>query len=155
MVLLDTEPRYLRSLLQFLYTAHLPLLSISQAFGVLYLASKYIIKASTFIPLFSDSYLPVTQQFANFFLMRKYGLQFPTSTKPYVIFCVFLFWRARLFWPLHCFCRLFVIFFLRDVWIRTQRAAVASRRDQLSITGSSHPSPSIYAFTRRGKQWPL
>jgi hypothetical protein len=47
-VLLDTEPRYLRSLLQYLYTAYLPLLSISHAFGVLYLASKYIIKVSTY-----------------------------------------------------------------------------------------------------------
>jgi hypothetical protein len=51
-VLLDTEPRYLRSLLQYLYTSHLPLLGISHAFGVLYLASKYIIKASTYISLF-------------------------------------------------------------------------------------------------------
>jgi hypothetical protein len=57
-VLLDTEPQYLRSLLQYLYTGHLPLLSISQAFGVLYLASKYIMKVSTSISLFSDSFLP-------------------------------------------------------------------------------------------------
>jgi hypothetical protein len=57
-VLLDTEPRYLRSLLQYLYTGNLPLLSISHAFGVLYLASKYIIKVhhqGTSISLFNDS----------------------------------------------------------------------------------------------------
>jgi hypothetical protein len=36
-----------------------------------------------------------------------------------------IFWRARVCWPLRCLCRPFV--FLGDVWIRTQRAAVASR----------------------------
>ena len=42
--LLDTEPAHLRSLLQFLYTAHLPLVSLQQAFELLYLARKYILK---------------------------------------------------------------------------------------------------------------
>jgi hypothetical protein len=34
-----------------------------------------------------------------------------------------IFWRARVYWPLLCLCSA-----LRDIWIRTQRAAVASRR---------------------------
>jgi hypothetical protein len=44
-----------------------------------------------------------------------------------VLFSVYCFWRARVCCPLHCLCRPFCIF-LRDVWIRNQRAAVASRR---------------------------
>jgi hypothetical protein len=42
--ILDTEPAYMRSLLQFIYTGHLPLLSLHQAFELLYLAKKYILK---------------------------------------------------------------------------------------------------------------
>jgi hypothetical protein len=39
---------------------------------------------------------------------------------------LYFFWRARVCWPLLAYVVHFV--FLRDVWIRTQRAAVASRR---------------------------
>ncbi len=57
-------------------------------------------------------------------------------TKEFFCFCIF-FWRARMCLPLLCLRRHFV--FLRDVWIRTQKAAFASRRSyQLS-----HPSPSL------------
>ena len=41
--ILDTEPRYMRCLLQFIFTRFVPLLSLRQAFEVLYLARKYII----------------------------------------------------------------------------------------------------------------
>ena len=54
--LLDTEPRYLRSLLQFLYTGHVPLLSLQHAFQLLYLATKYIVKVRLFFFFFSFSY---------------------------------------------------------------------------------------------------
>ncbi len=37
-------------------------------------------------------------------------------------------------WPLLCLCRPFV--FLKDVWIRTQRAAIANRLD---INLATHP----------------
>ncbi len=43
-------------------------------------------------------------------------------------FFFFLFWRAIVFWPLLCLCRPFCIFERCLDWIRTQRAAVASRR---------------------------
>ncbi len=56
-------------------------------------------------------------------------------------------------WP-HCFCRPFVIF--AGCLDRTQRAAVASRRaTNWAIIANSHPSPSIYAFTRRGRWGPM
>jgi len=41
--ILDTEPKYMRCLLQFIFTRFVPLLSLRQAFEVLYLARKYII----------------------------------------------------------------------------------------------------------------
>ncbi len=41
----------------------------------------------------------------------------------------FIFWRVRVCWPLRYFCRPFCIFEIcLIVWIRTQRAAPASRR---------------------------
>lgn len=40
----DTEPRYMRSLVQYVFTQFVPLLSTLQAFEVLYLANKYMIK---------------------------------------------------------------------------------------------------------------
>ncbi len=44
-----------------------------------------------------------------------------------IFFCTYIYWRARMCLPLLCcLCRPFL--FLRYVWIRTQRAAVASRR---------------------------
>jgi len=42
--ILDTEPKYMRCLLQFIFTRFVPLLSLRQAFEVLYLARKYIIQ---------------------------------------------------------------------------------------------------------------
>jgi hypothetical protein len=39
---------------------------------------------------------------------------------------VYIFWRAIVCWPLLRFCRPYCI--LRDVWIRTHRASVSSRR---------------------------
>ncbi len=51
-----------------------------------------------------------------------------TTLSVAAIFCLFFGGgRARVCWPLLCLCRPFSIF-LRGVWIRTQRAAVASRR---------------------------
>jgi len=41
--IMDTEPRYMRCLLQFIFTRFVPLMSLRQAFEVLYLARKYII----------------------------------------------------------------------------------------------------------------
>jgi hypothetical protein len=40
----DTEPKYMRGLLQFIFTRFLPLLSLRQAFEMLYLARKYLIE---------------------------------------------------------------------------------------------------------------
>ena len=40
----DTEPAYLRSVFQFIITRFVPLLSLNQAFEVLYLAKKYFIE---------------------------------------------------------------------------------------------------------------
>lgn len=39
----DTEPKYMRCLLQFIFTRFVPLLSLRQAFEMLYLARKYLI----------------------------------------------------------------------------------------------------------------
>jgi len=39
----DTQPKYMRGLLQFIFTRFLPLLSLRQAFEMLYLARKYLI----------------------------------------------------------------------------------------------------------------
>jgi hypothetical protein len=47
---------------------------------------------------------------------------------------LYIFWRAKVCWPLLCLCRAYFVF-LRENWIRTQRAGVAS----------SHPSPYIAA----------
>jgi len=41
--IMDTEPKYMRGLLQFIFTRFVPLLSLRQAFELLYLARKYII----------------------------------------------------------------------------------------------------------------
>jgi hypothetical protein len=46
-------------------------------------------------------------------------------------YCIF-FWQARVCWPLLCLCHPLVnshCVLLRDVWIRTQRSAGASRGD--------------------------
>ncbi|XP_023329971.1 uncharacterized protein LOC111702495 [Eurytemora carolleeae] len=40
----DSEPKYIKSLIQFVFTQFIPLLSLKQAFEVLYLANKYLIK---------------------------------------------------------------------------------------------------------------
>jgi hypothetical protein len=42
------------------------------------------------------------------------------------VFFVYIFWRARVFG--HSFAYVAHFVFLRDVWIRTHRAVVASRR---------------------------
>ncbi len=42
-----------------------------------------------------------------------------------IVIFLHIFWQARMRWPLLSLCRPFSI--LKDVWIRTQRAAVASR----------------------------
>jgi len=41
--IMDTEPKYMRCLLQFIFTRFVPLLNLRQAFELLYLARKYII----------------------------------------------------------------------------------------------------------------
>jgi len=41
--IMDTEPKYMRCLLQFIFTRFVPLTSLRQAFELLYLARKYII----------------------------------------------------------------------------------------------------------------
>jgi hypothetical protein len=47
------------------------------------------------------------------------------ETKKQMVFVfLYIFWRAGVCWPLFAYVAHFV--FLRDAWIRTQRAAVAS-----------------------------
>ncbi len=48
----------------------------------------------------------------------------PRLSRSHHLFFIYIFWRARVCWPLLCCCRPF----FRDVWIRTQRAAIESRR---------------------------
>jgi hypothetical protein len=53
----------------------------------------------------------------------------------------YIFWRARVCWPLLCLCRLR---FLRGVWIRTQRAC---RDKQVRYTNfATHPSKILVQY---------
>ncbi len=68
----------------------------------------------------------------------------PLQCRLLLFFFSIFFWRARVCRPLLCLCRPFMIF-LRDVWIRTQSAAVASwcatdLATHPSIDLATHPS---------------
>ncbi len=59
----------------------------------------------------------------------RLSLHWHTGATSHVIiyfFILYIFGGANLCWPLHCHVAKFV--FLRDVWIRTQRATIARRR---------------------------
>jgi hypothetical protein len=59
-------------------------------------------------------------------------------------FCI-LFWRATVRWPPLCLCRP-IFLFLRDVWIRTKTAAVASRRATNLATNLPNLSTHLLNF---------
>jgi hypothetical protein len=61
------------------------------------------------------------------------GIQLEEFLTSKIAFCFFFtfFWRAKMCWPLLCLCRPFCIF--RDVWIRTQRATVASSNNANAV----------------------
>ncbi len=56
------------------------------------------------------------------FVMGRHTLSYS-----WFFFCPF-FWRAKACWPLLCLYMAPIFVFLTNIWIRTQRAAVASRR---------------------------